>query len=60
VKGESPGVDVSRAKESLEKAKRMFLDLGLSYDLEDLNSMIDRMGLEPSEGQNLLIGRQEK
>jgi tetratricopeptide (TPR) repeat protein len=60
VKDESSKSDVSRAKESLEKAKRMFLDLGLSYDLEDLNSMIDRMGIEPSDVQSLLIGRQEQ
>jgi tetratricopeptide (TPR) repeat protein len=41
VKGESPGFDVSRAKESIEKAKTMFYDLGLNCDLEDLNSQVN-------------------
>ena len=38
-----------RAKEPLEKAKMMFCDLGLNSDLEDLNSVIHRSGLKPSE-----------
>ena len=49
VTGESPEFDVRRAKEPLEKAKTMFCDLGLNYDLEDLNLVIHRTGLEPSE-----------
>ena len=49
VKDESSEPDVSRAKESLQKAKTMFSDLGLHHDLEDLNSVINRIGLEPSE-----------
>jgi tetratricopeptide (TPR) repeat protein len=38
MKGESSELDVRKAKESLEKAKKMFCDLGLDYDLEGLNS----------------------
>jgi tetratricopeptide (TPR) repeat protein len=49
LKGESPEPDVGSARESLEKAKTMFCDLGLNYDLEDLNLVIHRTGLEPSE-----------
>ena len=49
VKGESSEPDVSRAEEPLQKAKTMFRDLGLHYDLEDLNSVINRIGLEPFE-----------
>ncbi|MGA2465914.1 MAG: adenylate/guanylate cyclase domain-containing protein [Thermodesulfobacteriota bacterium] len=49
VKGESSESDVSRAEENLQKAKTMFRDLGLHHDLEDLNSVISRMGPEPSE-----------
>jgi tetratricopeptide (TPR) repeat protein len=49
VKDESPGSDVSRAKELLQKAKTMFRDLGLHHDLDDLNSVIRGIGLEPSE-----------
>jgi class 3 adenylate cyclase/tetratricopeptide (TPR) repeat protein len=60
VRGESPGPDGNRSQEFIQKAKTMFLDLGLSYDLENLNSMINRMGLEPSEDQSLLTERQEK
>jgi tetratricopeptide (TPR) repeat protein len=41
VKSESPGFDVSRTKESIEKAKTMFYDLGLNCDLEDLNSQVN-------------------
>jgi tetratricopeptide (TPR) repeat protein len=48
-KDESSGSDVSRAKEPLQKAKTMFRDLGLQHDLEDLNSVINRIVLEPSE-----------
>jgi len=48
VRGDS-GPDMSRAKEPLAKAKKMFCDLGLHHDLEDLNSVISRIGLEPSE-----------
>ncbi len=47
--GETPAFDVRRAKESLEKAKMMFCDLGLDHDLEDLNLVIHRTGLEPSQ-----------
>ena len=49
INGESSEPDVSRAKELLQKAKTMFRDLGLHHDLEDLNSVIDRIGLESSE-----------
>ena len=49
VKGESSEPDVSRAEEPLQKAKTMFRDLGLHHDLEDLNSVINRIGLEPFE-----------
>ena len=49
VKGESSEFDVSRAEEPLQKAKMMFHDLGLHHDLEDLNSVISRTGLEPIE-----------
>jgi tetratricopeptide (TPR) repeat protein len=49
VKGESSEAEVSRADEYLQNAKTMFRDLGLHHDLEDLNSGISRMGLEPSE-----------
>ena len=49
INGESSEPDVSRAKEPLQKAKTMFRDLGLHHDLEDLNSVIHRIGLEPSE-----------
>ena len=49
VKGESSGPDVSRAEEPIQKAKTMFRELGLHHDLEDLNSVINRIGLEPSE-----------
>jgi TPR repeat protein len=47
--GESSEPDLSRAKELLQKAKTIFRDLGLHQDLEDLNSMINRTGLDPSE-----------
>jgi class 3 adenylate cyclase/tetratricopeptide (TPR) repeat protein len=47
--GGSSAPDVRRAKEHLQKAKQMFRDLGLNHDLEELNSAIDRMGLELSE-----------
>jgi tetratricopeptide (TPR) repeat protein len=49
VEGGPSAPDVSRAKEFLRKAKTMFSDLGLTKDLEDLNSVIYRIGLEPSE-----------
>ncbi|MBI5251838.1 MAG: AAA family ATPase [Desulfomonile tiedjei] len=49
INGESPELGVSRAREPLEKAKTMFHDLGLHHDLEDLNSVISQIGLEPSE-----------
>jgi tetratricopeptide (TPR) repeat protein len=49
VKGESWESNVSRAKELLQKAKTMFHDLGLPHDLEDLNSVMNRTGLEPTE-----------
>jgi tetratricopeptide (TPR) repeat protein len=47
--GGSSAPDVRRAKEHLQKAKQMFRDLGLHRDLEELNSAIERMGLDPSE-----------
>ena len=37
----------------------MFQELGLNHDLEDLNSVVNRMDLEPYEDQSLLTGRQE-
>jgi hypothetical protein len=46
---ESLEPDVSKAIEPLRMAKTMFLDLGLQHDLEDLNSRIGRLGLDPSE-----------
>jgi len=46
---ESSVPDVGRAKEHLKKAKEMFTDLGLHHDLEELNSAIERMGLDTSE-----------
>ena len=49
VKGESSESDVSRAIEPLQKAITMFRDLGLHHDLEDLNSVISEIGLEPFE-----------
>ena len=51
VRGESAGPDMSRAKEPLEKAKKMFHELGLHHDLEDLNSVISRMGLGNSSSE---------
>jgi hypothetical protein len=42
IKGESSESDVGRGKESLQKAKTMFHDLGLHHDLEDLNAVISR------------------
>jgi tetratricopeptide (TPR) repeat protein len=47
INGGSSKPDASRVRESLQKAKTMFSDLGLHHDLEDLNSVINRMGLEP-------------
>ncbi|MCG6535941.1 MAG: hypothetical protein L7F78_14865, partial [Syntrophales bacterium LBB04] len=41
--------DVRRAKEPLKKAKTMFQDLDLEYDLENLNSAISRIGIDLSE-----------
>jgi|MudIll2142460700_1097286.scaffolds.fasta_scaffold00941_8 tetratricopeptide (TPR) repeat protein len=49
VKGESSGLDGNKAQEFIQKARTMFQELGLSDDLEDLNLVINRMGLEPSE-----------
>ncbi len=40
---------LSRAKDPLQKAKTMFHDLGLDRDLENLNSVISRRGLDLSE-----------
>ncbi|MGO9571491.1 MAG: AAA family ATPase [Desulfomonilaceae bacterium] len=60
INGESPAPDVSRAKEPLQKAKTMFGALGLHHDMEDLNSAIDRMGLDPSEVWSPLTERQEE
>ena len=47
--GESSEPDGSRAKEFTQKAKTMFRDSGLHHDLEDLNSIIHRTGLDLSE-----------
>ena len=47
--GESSEPDWSRAKEFIQKAKTMFRNLGLHHDLEDLNSIINRTGLDLSE-----------
>ena len=47
--GEFSEQDVRRAKEPLQKAKAMFHDLGLEYDLENLNSAISRIGVDLSE-----------
>jgi tetratricopeptide (TPR) repeat protein len=52
--------DTSRANAPLQRAKTMFSGLGLHHDLEDLNSAINRMGLEPGEVRNLLTERYEK
>jgi class 3 adenylate cyclase/tetratricopeptide (TPR) repeat protein/ribosomal protein L40E len=41
--------DGRRSQEFLLKARTMFQELRLSHDLEDLNSVINRMGFEPSE-----------
>ncbi len=49
VRGESREPNLSRAKDPIQKAKTMFRDLGLQHDLDDLNSMIHRTGLKPSE-----------
>ena len=49
LKGRSSGSDVSRTKEPLQKAKTMFSDLGLHHDLDNLNSAIYRIDLDPSE-----------
>jgi hypothetical protein len=49
IKGESSAPDVGKAKDFLQKANKMFRDLGLHHDLENLNSAVDRMGLNPSE-----------
>ena len=49
VGGESSEPDGNRAQEFIQKAKAMFQELGLSYDLENLNSIISQTGLEPSE-----------
>ena len=48
VEGEPSTSDVGRAKELLQKAQTMFRDLGLHQDLEDLDSVINQIGLEPS------------
>ncbi len=49
VKCQSPDFDASRIKEPLQKAKMIFCDMGLDQELEDLNLVIHRTGLEPSE-----------
>ncbi len=38
-----------RAKEPLLRAKTMFREMGLHHELEDLTSVINRAGLEPTE-----------
>ena len=60
INGVSSEPDVTNVKETVQKAKKMFRDLGLNHDLEELNSAIDRMGLELSEVRNPLTERQEK
>jgi hypothetical protein len=40
--GGSSEPNASRARESLQKAKTMFRELGLYYDLEDLNAVVNR------------------
>ncbi len=49
VKGSLSEPDVRRSQEYLEKAITMFRDMGLHHDLEGLNSVIHRRGLELSE-----------
>ena len=46
--GQSSDPDVEKREECLHKAKMLFRDLGLHYDLEVLNSVINPMGLESS------------
>jgi hypothetical protein len=46
---EPSGSEVRRAKEPLLKAETMFRELGLHQDLEELNWVINQIGLEPSE-----------
>ena len=50
VKGESSEPAVKRAEEYLQKARAMFSDMGLRYDLDHLNSEIGSLGIGPSEG----------
>jgi hypothetical protein len=47
--GEPTAPDVSGAKELLQKARTMFRDLGLHQEMEELNSLIDQIGLEFSK-----------
>jgi class 3 adenylate cyclase/tetratricopeptide (TPR) repeat protein len=49
INGEPSAQNLSRAKEPLKKAKTMFRDLGLEYDLKNLDSAISRTGLDLSE-----------
>ncbi len=49
VRGESAKPDAKRAQEFIQKAETMFKELGLNYDLENLNSEINGIGLHPSE-----------
>jgi len=39
--GDTPDLNAGKAKEYLQKAKEMFRDLGLHYELEDLDSAMD-------------------
>jgi len=47
--GESSESDMSRAKGNLQKARTMFRDLGLEYDLKNLDSAISRTRIDLSE-----------
>ena len=43
--GPSSEINAGNGKESLQKAKSMFTDLGLEYDLKDMSLPIDRLSL---------------
>ena len=49
VEGKSLAPDLSRAKNILQKAQTMFRDLGLHQDLEDLDLVSNKIGLELSQ-----------
>lgn len=48
VEGEPAASETGRAKNLLQKAQTMFRDLGLQQDLEDLDLVSDKIGLELS------------